>query len=75
MLASHQATRTVLIVDDNQLVTRSLMTLLLSEGFNPKTFQAGQPHPVDCWFIAKDTDGTVGVVNNGQVSCENSSSS
>jgi DNA-binding response OmpR family regulator len=38
-----QATRTVLVVDDNQVVTRSLMSLLRSEGFEPKTFQAGQP--------------------------------
>jgi two-component system sensor histidine kinase RpfC len=37
------ANPTVLVVDDNQLVTRSLMTLLRNEGFEPKTFQSGQP--------------------------------
>jgi DNA-binding response OmpR family regulator len=38
-----QATRSVLVVDDNQVVTRSLMTLLRNEGFEAKTFQSGQP--------------------------------
>ncbi len=45
-------------------------------GFSPPlTFEAGKPHPVDCWFIAKVDNGTVGIVNNGQVSCENTSGS
>jgi response regulator NasT len=43
MQAPQQATRTVLVVDDNQIVTRSLMTLLRAEGFEPKTFQTGRP--------------------------------
>jgi branched-chain amino acid transport system substrate-binding protein len=45
-------------------------------GFSPPlTFEAGKPHPVDCWFTAKVENGTVGIVNNGQVSCENTSGS
>ncbi len=43
MSTPQQATRTVLVVDDNQVVTRSLMSLLRTEGFEPKTFQAGRP--------------------------------
>ncbi len=43
MSSPQQAARTVLVVDDNQVVTRSLMSLLRSEGFEPKAFQAGQP--------------------------------
>lgn len=33
----------VLIVDDNQFVTRPLFTLLRSEGFDPIVFEAAQP--------------------------------
>jgi branched-chain amino acid transport system substrate-binding protein len=36
----------------------------------PLTFPAGQPHPVDCWFIARIQNGTPGMVNNSQVTCE-----
>ena len=43
MIPAEQTSRSVLVVDDNQAVTRSLMTLLRSEGFEPKTFQSGQP--------------------------------
>jgi len=43
MTPAEQTSRSVLVVDDNQAVTRSLMTLLRNEGFEPKTFQSGQP--------------------------------
>jgi branched-chain amino acid transport system substrate-binding protein len=37
----------------------------------PLTFKAGQPHPVDCWFTAQLKNGTAGLVNNGQLTCHN----
>jgi two-component system sensor histidine kinase RpfC len=43
MVSAEQGIRSILVVDDNQAVTRSLMTLLRNEGFEPKTFQSGQP--------------------------------
>jgi branched-chain amino acid transport system substrate-binding protein len=45
-------------------------------GFTPPlTFEAGKPHPVDCWFTAKVINGQVTVANNGQVTCESGSAS
>jgi branched-chain amino acid transport system substrate-binding protein len=41
----------------------------------PLTFPAGQPHPVDCWFTARMHNGVSALVNNGQLTCANGSSS
>ena len=41
----------------------------------PLSFTAGQPHTIDCWFTAKVVNGTPSMVNNGQVTCSNGSSS
>jgi branched-chain amino acid transport system substrate-binding protein len=41
----------------------------------PLTFAAGQPHPVDCWFTGRVQNGVPVLANNGQVTCENGSSS
>jgi len=41
----------------------------------PLSFTAGQPHTIDCWFTAKLVNGTPSMVNNGQVTCSNGSSS
>ncbi len=41
----------------------------------PLTFRAGQAHPIDCWFTAKEQNGATSIVNNGQLTCENTSSS
>ncbi len=41
----------------------------------PLSFTAGQPHQIDCWFTAKVANGTPSMVNNGQVTCSNGSSS
>jgi len=43
MTAAEQLGRRILVVDDNQHVTHSLLRLLRSEGFDPLIFQAGQP--------------------------------
>jgi CheY-like chemotaxis protein len=43
MIPAEQVSRKVLVVDDNQVVARSLLSLLRSEGFEPMVFQAGQP--------------------------------
>lgn len=39
----------------------------------PLTFTAGQPHKVDCWFVARLQNGTPSLVNGGQLSCQNGS--
>lgn len=41
----------------------------------PLTFTAGQPHKDDCWFVARLQNGTPSLVNGGQLSCQNGSSS
>jgi branched-chain amino acid transport system substrate-binding protein len=41
----------------------------------PLTFTANQPHKIDCWFTVHVTNGVANVVNNGQTTCESSSSS
>jgi branched-chain amino acid transport system substrate-binding protein len=41
----------------------------------PLSFTAGAPHHIDCWFAARVQNGAASVVNNGQVACENGSSS
>ncbi len=41
----------------------------------PLTFEAGQPHNVDCWFTARVQGGTPSLVNNSAVSCQSGSSS
>jgi branched-chain amino acid transport system substrate-binding protein len=41
----------------------------------PLSFPAGQPHPINCWFTSKIVNGVKTVVNNGQVTCQNGSSS
>jgi branched-chain amino acid transport system substrate-binding protein len=41
----------------------------------PLTFTAGQPHTIDCWFTGKVINGTPSMVNNGQVTCSNGTSS
>lgn len=41
----------------------------------PLTFNAGQPHKVDCWFTAKWTNGTPSLIKNGGLSCLNGSAS
>ncbi len=41
----------------------------------PLTFPAGEPHPIDCWFTARVRNGVTSLMNNGQVTCENGSSS
>ena len=41
----------------------------------PLTFAAGQPHPINCWFTSKIVNGVKSLVNNGQVTCQNGSSS
>jgi branched-chain amino acid transport system substrate-binding protein len=40
----------------------------------PLTFTAGQPHKVDCWFVARLQNGTPSLVNGGQLSCQNGAS-
>jgi branched-chain amino acid transport system substrate-binding protein len=40
----------------------------------PLTFTAGQPHNVSCWFTTRVQNGTPSLVNNGQVTCLNGSS-
>jgi branched-chain amino acid transport system substrate-binding protein len=41
----------------------------------PLTFTAGKPHPVDCWFTGKETNGVPELVNNSQLTCSSGSSS
>jgi branched-chain amino acid transport system substrate-binding protein len=41
----------------------------------PLTFTAGQPHNISCWFTTRVQNGVPALVNNGQVSCLNGSSS
>ncbi|MBO0729691.1 MAG: ABC transporter substrate-binding protein, partial [Acidimicrobiaceae bacterium] len=41
----------------------------------PLTFKAGQPNPIDCYFVGRVQKGTPSVVNNGQVSCPSGASS
>jgi CheY-like chemotaxis protein len=43
MAEAVQGGKRILVVDDNQVVARSLLTLLKSEGYDPTVFQAGQP--------------------------------
>ena len=40
----------------------------------PLTFTAGQPHNVSCWFTTRVQNGTPSLVNNGQTTCLNGSS-
>ncbi len=40
----------------------------------PLTFTAGQPHNISCWFTTRVQNGTPSLVNNGQVTCLNGSS-
>jgi len=42
MVQTDQPGRRILVVDDNQVVARSLLILLRSEGFDPQVFQTGQ---------------------------------
>jgi branched-chain amino acid transport system substrate-binding protein len=41
----------------------------------PLTFAAGQTHSINCWFTSKIVNGVKTLVDNGQVSCQNGSSS
>jgi branched-chain amino acid transport system substrate-binding protein len=41
----------------------------------PLTFVAGQPNPVHCWFTFRVQNGVPSMVNGGQVTCANGSSS
>jgi branched-chain amino acid transport system substrate-binding protein len=41
----------------------------------PLTFTAGQPHNISCWFTARVQNGVPSLVNNGQTTCINGSSS
>jgi branched-chain amino acid transport system substrate-binding protein len=46
------------------------------DGWSPTlNFTAGKPHLVDCWFVARLQGGTPSLVNGGQLSCQNGSSS
>src|SRR5262249_51963064 len=40
----------------------------------PLNFKAGQPHNINCWFSTRVQNGVPKLVNNGQKSCETSSS-
>jgi branched-chain amino acid transport system substrate-binding protein len=41
------------------------------DGWSPSlTFTAGQPHKVDCWFVARMQGGTPSLVNGGQQTCQ-----
>ncbi len=40
----------------------------------PLTFTAGQPHNISCWFTTRVQNGTPSLVNNGQTTCLNGSS-
>ncbi len=41
----------------------------------PLTFVAGQPHKVDCWFVARLQNGTPALVDSGKLSCQSGSPS
>ena len=41
----------------------------------PLTFPAGRPHPIDCWFTARVHNGVTSLMNKGQVTCQEGSSS
>ena len=45
------------------------------DGWSPTlNFTAGQPHKVDCWFVARVQSGTPSLINGGQLSCQNGAS-
>jgi branched-chain amino acid transport system substrate-binding protein len=40
----------------------------------PLTFAAGKPHPIDCWFTGRVTNGVPELVNNGKLTCSSGAS-
>lgn len=44
-------------------------------GMAPTLDFSTSPHKVDCWFVARVQNGTPNLQNNGQLSCQNGSSS
>ncbi len=44
-------------------------------GMAPTLDFSASPHKVDCWFVARVQNGTPSLQNNGQLSCQNGSSS
>lgn len=59
-------------------VTRGLDTFkgnTLGGATPPLTFTAGQPHPVDCWFLGRDQGGSWKLLDNAQVTCKNGTAS
>jgi two-component system sensor histidine kinase RpfC len=43
MASAERSAKRILVIDDNQIVSRSLLLLLKTEGFEPHVFTAGAP--------------------------------
>jgi branched-chain amino acid transport system substrate-binding protein len=41
---------------------------------SPLTYTPGKPHLVNCWFTTQVVNGSPKLLNNGQTSCQNSTS-